>query len=327
MRHSGRRTPTASTEGGLRARADLLSVCVKGAVMQRHLRREVRIYKIILLGSTNVGKSSMILHLVKNNSQVTDSTIGGAFCKYKLFLQDKALEFLIWDTAGQERFQSVCRMYYRGATAALLVYDVTRKETFSRAQVLLHEVEKYFKQGEVIVFLIGNKKDLQSERKVSQEFPSTPLCSCSSYSVPLRLEPTDPDCLPTTLPSSANRPGLPADHATFSHQPTWIAYRPRCLLLPTDPDCLLTTPPILHQGHLISKNTTLICNLFNLDFCSTLCSCSFALNSIIIYAWSSISFIPTAIGFHTHTTVQVFQPLHHTSEETGRVGRYVRCVW
>uniref|UniRef100_A0A8C5N4F2 Uncharacterized protein n=1 Tax=Leptobrachium leishanense TaxID=445787 RepID=A0A8C5N4F2_9ANUR len=178
--------------------------------MQRHLRREVRIYKIILLGSTNVGKSSMILHLVKNNSQVTDSTIGGAFCKYKLFLQDKALEFLIWDTAGQERFQSVCRMYYRGATAALLVYDVTRKilekrqpagrtklsavarpqmqfqtymyrllgglmflcnngETFSRAQVLLHEVEKYFKQGEVIVFLIGNKKDLQSERKVSQE--------------------------------------------------------------------------------------------------------------------------------------------------------------
>ncbi|XP_077128449.1 ras-related protein Rab-17 isoform X1 [Ranitomeya variabilis] len=93
----------------------------------------------------------------------------GAFFSQRVYLQGKALDLEIWDTAGQERYHSVCHLYYRGASAALLVYDISSKETFTRAQLWLQELQKYVCSGEMVIALVGNKSDLQDDRKVSAE--------------------------------------------------------------------------------------------------------------------------------------------------------------
>ncbi|XP_059741226.1 ras-related protein Rab-17 isoform X4 [Bos taurus] len=79
------------------------------------------------------------------------------------------LKFEIWDTAGQEKYHSVCRLYFRGANAALLVYDITRKDSFCKAQQWLKDLEEEFHPGEVVVMLVGNKTDLEEEREVTFE--------------------------------------------------------------------------------------------------------------------------------------------------------------
>ncbi|NXU67501.1 RAB17 protein, partial [Horornis vulcanius] len=78
-------------------------------------------------------------------------------------------KFEIWDTAGQEKYQSVCHLYYRDAHAALLVYDIANKQTFSRARLWLEELEKRFLPNEIVIALVGNKTDLAAEREVTTE--------------------------------------------------------------------------------------------------------------------------------------------------------------
>ncbi|MEE6521645.1 hypothetical protein FKM82_019909 [Ascaphus truei] len=128
-----------------------------------------RVYKLVLLGSSDVGKSSVTLRYVKDEFRESIPTTGCAFFTQRVCLQNRTLQFEIWDTAGQERYHSVCHLYYRGANAALLVYDISRKETFLRAQLWLQELEKCFPHGELVIALIGNKSDLQEERQVSRE--------------------------------------------------------------------------------------------------------------------------------------------------------------
>ncbi|KAM8934635.1 ras-related protein Rab-17 [Pelodytes ibericus] len=143
--------------------------CLTSPTVMPYERQEVKSFKLVLLGSSDVGKSSMAIRYVKNEFQDIAPTTGCAFFSQRVVVQGRPLEFAIWDTAGQERYHSVCHLYYRGARAALLVYDITQKETFSRAQLWLEELEKYFASGEVIICLIGNKSDLQAERKVTRE--------------------------------------------------------------------------------------------------------------------------------------------------------------
>ncbi|KAM9691974.1 ras-related protein Rab-17 isoform 1-T1 [Dama dama] len=85
------------------------------------------IFKLVLLGSGSVGKSSLALRYVKNDFKSILPTVGCAFFTKVVDLGATSLKFEIWDTAGQEKYHSVCRLYFRGANAALLVYDVTRK--------------------------------------------------------------------------------------------------------------------------------------------------------------------------------------------------------
>ncbi|KAM4025749.1 ras-related protein Rab-17 isoform 2-T5 [Anomaloglossus baeobatrachus] len=126
-------------------------------------------FKLVLLGSTDVGKSSLVLRYIRDDFRETVSTTGCAFFSESVYLQGKTLNFEIWDTAGQERYHSVCHLYYRGASAALLVYDISSKETFIRAQLWLQELEKYVCSGEMVIALVGNKSDLQDDRKVLAE--------------------------------------------------------------------------------------------------------------------------------------------------------------
>uniref|UniRef100_A0A8D0V5F0 RAB17, member RAS oncogene family n=1 Tax=Sus scrofa TaxID=9823 RepID=A0A8D0V5F0_PIG len=81
----------------------------------------------------------------------------------------------IWDTAGQEKYHSVCHLYFRGANAALVVYDVTRKDSFLKAQQWLKDLEEEFRLGDVVVMLVGNKLDLGKEREVAFEVGLEPF--------------------------------------------------------------------------------------------------------------------------------------------------------
>lgn len=83
-------------------------------------------------------------------------------------MNDNLLKIQIWDTAGQESFKSITRSYYKGSIAALLVYDITRRDSFDNIVKWLDEVKAH-SHGKIEVALVGNKTDLQNRREVSTE--------------------------------------------------------------------------------------------------------------------------------------------------------------
>lgn len=127
------------------------------------------VFKLVLLGSGSVGKSSLALRFVKDDFKSILPTVGCAFFTKVVEMGTASLKFEIWDTAGQEKYHSVCHLYFRGANAALLVYDITSKDSFGKAQQWLKDLEKEFSPGEVVVMLVGNKTDLGQEREVTFE--------------------------------------------------------------------------------------------------------------------------------------------------------------
>ncbi|KAI8077355.1 ras-related protein rab-21-like protein [Gilbertella persicaria] len=122
--------------------------------------------KVVILGRTGVGKTSVALRYVKNTfSPNGSSTIGAAFMAKKLTVDDCSVRLQIWDTAGQERFRSMAPMYYRGASAAILVYDITSEESFTELMSWMEELKKNMSEN-LLIHIVGNKIDLESERKV-----------------------------------------------------------------------------------------------------------------------------------------------------------------
>ncbi|CAN6481438.1 unnamed protein product [Victoria cruziana] len=131
--------------------------------------------KLVLLGDMGAGKSSLVLRFVKGQFfEFQESTIGAAFFSQTLAVNDRTIKFEIWDTAGQERYHSLAPMYYRGAAAAIIVFDITNSDSFSRAKKWVQELQK---QGNpsMVMALAGNKADLADKRKVTQEASSTCL--------------------------------------------------------------------------------------------------------------------------------------------------------
>ena len=93
-------------------------------------------FKLVLLGDSAVGKSSLVLRFVRGQFfEYQESTIGAAFLTQTVALNDTTVKFEIWDTAGQERYHSLAPMYYRGAAAAIVVYDITREVRLLRSQL------------------------------------------------------------------------------------------------------------------------------------------------------------------------------------------------
>jgi small GTP-binding protein len=126
-------------------------------------------FKLVLLGEAAVGKSSCVERFAKNEFfEFQQPTIGAAFTTQTVRLDKDVIKFEIWDTAGQERYHSLAPMYYRGAAAALVVYDITSEESFQRAQTWIEELHR---QGnpDIVIGLAGNKCDLESRREVSTE--------------------------------------------------------------------------------------------------------------------------------------------------------------
>ena len=135
------------------------------------------IFKVLLLGNSNVGKSSLFLRFVDDIWNDTFVPTIGVDFKIKTFeIDSKKIKMQIWDTAGQERFKNIIASYYRGAHGILLLYDVTDKDSFKTLSNWLIEIEKNASKN-VLRLLIGNKCDLEEKRVISfnqgKEFADT----------------------------------------------------------------------------------------------------------------------------------------------------------
>nr|XP_045254238.1 ras-related protein Rab-2A isoform X1 [Macaca fascicularis] len=127
------------------------------------------LFKYIIIGDTGVGKSCLLLQFTDKRFQpVHDLTIGVEFGARMITIDGKQIKLQIWDTAGQESFRSITRSYYRGAAGALLVYDITRRDTFNHLTTWLEDARQH-SNSNMVIMLIGNKSDLESRREVKKE--------------------------------------------------------------------------------------------------------------------------------------------------------------
>ena len=126
-------------------------------------------FRYIIVGDMAVGKSCLLLQFTDHKFRHQhELTIGVEFGGKNIEVKNKTIKIQIWDTAGQEAFQAITRTYYKGAIGALLVYDITRKETFEHIRKWYDEV-KLNGSKEICCILIGNKKDLEEQRQVKYE--------------------------------------------------------------------------------------------------------------------------------------------------------------
>ncbi|EDR29171.1 GTP-binding protein YPTC4, putative [Entamoeba dispar SAW760] len=126
------------------------------------------VFKYVIVGEVAVGKSCLLLQFQDKRFQpIHDLTIGVEFGTKTIPIQGQSVKLQIWDTAGSEKFRSITRSYYRGATGALLVYDISRKESFEKIPIWLEECRKYSNPNTTIM-LVGNKCDLP-DRQVTKE--------------------------------------------------------------------------------------------------------------------------------------------------------------
>ena len=127
-------------------------------------------FKLVLLGESAVGKSSIVLRYMKDEFLTSvDPTIGVAYSTKSTRLRDGTyIPFEIWDTAGQERYHSLAPMYYRAAQAAIVVYDIRRQVTYEKAKRWITELKSSTASDDIVIALVGNKVDMASEREVKR---------------------------------------------------------------------------------------------------------------------------------------------------------------
>ncbi|KAK9440412.1 mitochondrion protein [Metarhizium brunneum] len=130
-------------------------------------------FKLVLLGESAVGKSSIVLRFVKDQfDSFRESTIGAAFLTQTISLDENTtVKFEIWDTAGQERYKSLAPMYYRNANCAVIVYDITQSSSLDKAKAWVKELQRQAKE-DIIIALAGNKLDLVTEQPDKRAIPT-----------------------------------------------------------------------------------------------------------------------------------------------------------
>jgi len=127
-------------------------------------------FKLVLLGESAVGKSSLVLRFVRDQfDDYRESTIGAAFLTQTVNVDEQTtVKFEIWDTAGQERYKSLAPMYYRNANCAVVVYDITQAASLQKARSWIRELQRQADPN-ICIYLCGNKLDLENLRQVTQE--------------------------------------------------------------------------------------------------------------------------------------------------------------
>lgn len=127
------------------------------------------IFKYIIIGDMGVGKSCLMRQFLDKKFMADcPHTIGVEYGTRIIEVAGQKIKLQIWDTAGQERFRAVTRSYYRGAAGAIMVYDITRRTTFNHISSWLSEANNLASPN-TILFLIGNKADLDASRDVTRE--------------------------------------------------------------------------------------------------------------------------------------------------------------
>lgn len=127
------------------------------------------LFKIIIIGDSGVGKTNILSRYIKNSfSFDTRSTVGVEFGAKKVEVNGYKVKNQIWDTAGQERYRSITNTYYKGAKGALVVYDISKRDTFDNANKWINEL-RMNGEKDVCIVLVGNKSDLLEDRAISSE--------------------------------------------------------------------------------------------------------------------------------------------------------------
>ncbi|KAK8624092.1 hypothetical protein V6N13_065449 [Hibiscus sabdariffa] len=128
------------------------------------------LFKLLMIGDSGVGKSTLLLSFTSDTFEELNPTIGVDFKVKHVTIGEKKLKLAIWDTAGQERFRTLTSSYYRGAQGMIMVYDVTRRDTFTNlSDIWAKEIDLYSTNQDCIKMLVGNKVDKESERVVSKK--------------------------------------------------------------------------------------------------------------------------------------------------------------
>ncbi|AMD19280.1 HBR379Wp [Eremothecium sinecaudum] len=147
--------------------------------------------KLVLLGESSVGKSSIVTRFTTGEFHKNQATIGAAFTTKSISWVEKAtsnseemvqktLEFEIWDTAGQERYRSLAPMYYRNSEVALVVFNVTERTSFNKATSWIDELKNHIAEtnrGDIMIQFVGNKIDLIKPNEILDEWKTMPLVS------------------------------------------------------------------------------------------------------------------------------------------------------
>ena len=134
---------------------------------------ELEIYdyllKYIIIGDTSVGKSNLLLRFVHGQFKPGyQSTIGVEFGAKNVEIRNKTYRIQIWDTQGQENFRSITRNYYKNSACALVVYDITSRDSFNNVSIWIEDCRSQSNKA-IFIILVGNKKDLEDKRQVSTD--------------------------------------------------------------------------------------------------------------------------------------------------------------
>ncbi|KAI9268284.1 ras family-domain-containing protein [Phascolomyces articulosus] len=129
----------------------------------------LRKYKLVFLGEQSVGKTSLITRFMYDSFDNTyQATIGIDFLSKTMYLEDKTVRLQLWDTAGQERFRSLIPSYIRDSSVAVIVYDISNRESFLNTSKWIDDVRAE-RGNQVIIVLVGNKTDLNEKREVTPD--------------------------------------------------------------------------------------------------------------------------------------------------------------
>ncbi|KAJ4454731.1 putative Ras-related protein Rab-24 [Paratrimastix pyriformis] len=148
--------------------------CVTSTAMAQPKTVEL---KIVLLGKSSTGKTCLINRFLKSSFEHnTRTTLGAAFGQRDLVIDDTTVAMGVWDTAGQERYESISRLYYRNAGAAIICYDMTDASSFARAKFWVNEL--LASEKNCLIFLAGTKQDLITQ----ESYPcAVPLRDAKKY--------------------------------------------------------------------------------------------------------------------------------------------------
>ena len=126
-------------------------------------------FKLIFIGDSGVGKSCLTTKAVKNSfEEYYQATVGFEFLTFNMKVNDKVIKLQIWDTCGQEIYKSLISNFYRNSSLAVLIYAIDNKESFNHVENWLNDLKSQA-NPDVRIFLVGNKADLEEDRKVSKE--------------------------------------------------------------------------------------------------------------------------------------------------------------
>ncbi|KAI9144369.1 putative YPT6-GTP-binding protein of the rab family [Paraphysoderma sedebokerense] len=137
--------------------------------MGSEFNNPLRKFKLVFLGEQSVGKTSLITRFMYDTFDNTyQATIGIDFLSKTMYLEDRTVRLQLWDTAGQERFRSLIPSYIRDSSVAVVVYDITNRNSFMNTSKWIDDVRAE-RGNDVIIVLVGNKTDLSDKRQISPE--------------------------------------------------------------------------------------------------------------------------------------------------------------